>query len=141
MALTFEDLGLLLDREIDAGQQLRAERILALAYTAVANAHGVSTADFKSDPPENGEAVVLSVAARAFENPLVLASESAGPWSGSYRAGGFELTNYERRELGVAGARGVFDVGLGSPDRYNVPVLAVDPADWPEWILNGPNGP
>ena len=139
--ITPDDLGLMLDRELDAGQQRRAGMIIDRAYEAVAAARVITVETLKSDPPPNGEAVVLSVAARAFENPLVLASESVGPWSGSYRAGGFELTPYERTQLGVEGARGVFDVGIGAPERYNVPVLATDPSEWPEWIVNGPNGP
>jgi hypothetical protein len=133
------DLGLVLDREIDAGQRARAEKILELAEGAVAAEFKVSLADFRSDPPANAEAVVLSVAARAFENPLTLTSESAGPWSGSYRAGGFELTPYERQQLGNADGAGVFDVSIGAAKRLNVPI-ALD-SDAPEWVVNGPNGP
>lgn len=126
----------MLDREIDTGQQRRAVKILELAEGAVAGELGIALDAFRSDPPANAEAVVLSVAARAFENPLTLTSESAGPWSGSYRAGGFELTNYERQQLGSAGtAAAVFDVQVGADARYNV--HPEDDLDVPSWIANG----
>jgi len=141
VAPTVEDLGLILDREIDSGQQRRAERILELAAGTVARELDLSLADFLSDPPPNADAVILSVAARAFENPLTLTNESAGPWSGGYRAGGFELTPYERVQLGgPEGPGGAFEIEIGAVPRLNVPANALD-SDAPEWILNGPNGP
>jgi hypothetical protein len=136
LAPTVEDLGLVLDREIDSGQTRRAERILELAEEAVAKAFKIGVSEFRSDRPPGSTAVVLSVAARAFENPLTLTSETAGPWSGSYRAGGFELTPYELRDLGVVDDVGAtFDVGLRSPERYSTG--HDDDPRVPEWIANG----
>ncbi|WP_174545614.1 hypothetical protein [Nocardiopsis dassonvillei] len=87
------------------------------------------------DPlPDGAEAVVLSVAARCYNNPQMLTgSETIGPYTGPTRAeGGLYLKRDERRTLHrLAGRGGAFTVDPTPVDAGPVYPPVVDP--WGSW--------
>lgn len=121
---TVEQLGLFLGLdEIDGDRaDLLIASALSLCQTVV------------KPLPEGAEAVVLSVAGRAYVNPQQVSYETIGPMSVQRPSGsgGLYLTKADKSALkSLAGRGGAFTVDP-TPDT-------ADP--WVTWPLEGPYGP
>lgn len=124
MTVTAADLGTYLGATFDSTQTARANYLIAQATSLCTSVI--------APLPAGADAVVLDVAARAFNNPGNVSSQNVGPYSTSYgsTSGGLWLTRQNKATLRRLGGGSAYSIDPVDPVRVKAATDALPGWSW-----------